>query len=225
MSDPVVRGRRDWRAWHAEYDQRGSRLDRRLAVVKSMLVRALDQVPPGPIHLLSACAGEGRDVLGVLPDHPRGRDVRALLVEADAVIAQRAAVGAQDLELDQVAVVVADAGQAGSYSKIVPADILLFCGVFGNVVLGDVARTIGEARCLSSVGARLIWTRGRRQGDDRTEIIRRWFSAAGYEEEAFVAPEDELFLAGDTSFSVGLQRLVASPVPFNPNAELFRFRS
>jgi len=74
---------KDWVAWHAAYDDPSSPLSARLRVVRAHLSAALDAAPPGPVRLLSLCAGQGRDVLGVLPAHPRGPDVSALLVEYD----------------------------------------------------------------------------------------------------------------------------------------------
>jgi nitronate monooxygenase len=215
----------DWTAWHVEYDQPGSRLARRLRVVQDLLATALDRAAPGPVRLLSACAGEGRDVLGVLPRHRRGGEVRALLVEADPDIAARAAAGAEAAGLGRVTVAVADAGRAVSYAPIVPAEVLLFCGVFGNISPGDICRTILELPSLAAPGARVIWTRGRDRNDDPTGVIRRWFDRAGFVEEAFVAPEDEAWRAGRDSFSVGLHRLAAAPGEFDPGARLFSFQA
>ena len=65
-------------------------LARRLATVQGMIGAALDSAPPGPISLISLCAGDGRDVLGVLPGHPRCADVRGRLVELDPELAERA---------------------------------------------------------------------------------------------------------------------------------------
>ena len=73
----------DWRRWHDEYDEAGSGLARRLAAVQDQVRAGLDRCPPGQVRLISLCAGQGRDVLDVLPDHPRRDDVRARLVELD----------------------------------------------------------------------------------------------------------------------------------------------
>ena len=79
----------EWTAWHEGYTP-GSPLARRLAVVQRFILEALDTAPPGPIQLISICAGDGRDIFGVLPGHPRRADVRARLVELDPDLAQRA---------------------------------------------------------------------------------------------------------------------------------------
>jgi hypothetical protein len=70
----------EWVEWHERYKP-GSPLARRLEVVQGLIRSALDASPPGPIRLVSMCAGDGRDILGVLPGHPRQADVHARLVE------------------------------------------------------------------------------------------------------------------------------------------------
>ncbi|HEX3922635.1 MAG TPA: hypothetical protein VHY31_10150 [Streptosporangiaceae bacterium] len=80
----------DWLAWHAGYDDPSSGLSARLRRVQAWLARALDRAPPGPLRLVSLCAGQGHDVIGVLPGHPRRDDVRAVLIEADPHIAGQA---------------------------------------------------------------------------------------------------------------------------------------
>ena len=76
----------EWIDWHAGYAD-GSPLAARLRVVQEFITRALDDAPPGPIPVVSICAGDGRDLLGVVTEHPRGADVRARLVELDPQLA------------------------------------------------------------------------------------------------------------------------------------------
>src|SRR3990172_3609565 len=52
----------------------------RLSAVQEHLAECLDAAPPGPVHIISICAGDGRDVIGVLESHPRRDDVSAWLV-------------------------------------------------------------------------------------------------------------------------------------------------
>ncbi|WP_214406087.1 hypothetical protein, partial [Pseudonocardia lacus] len=68
-----------WTTWHANYDDRDSPLSQRLVEVRRQIGAALDRAAPGPVGLLSLCAGDGRDVLPVLAEHPRGGDVRGRL--------------------------------------------------------------------------------------------------------------------------------------------------
>src|SRR4051794_37987833 len=83
----------DWRAWHADYADPGSALSRRLAVVRGRIGQWLDE-HPGDVRVLSACAGDGRDLLGVLAQRADAARVTATLIELDpelAAAAERAA--------------------------------------------------------------------------------------------------------------------------------------
>ncbi len=201
----------DWREWHREYDQPQSRLARRLQVVQGLIRDALERCPPGPIRALSVCAGEGRDLLGVLADHPRASDVRARLVELEPALAASAAAHAPP----GVEVVCGDASTTSAYAGAVPADLVLVCGVFGNVPDEDIRHTVRSLPTLCARGATVIWTRHRRV-PDRTIDIRRWLGEAGFEESAFVGSDELLF-------GVGAHRLVGAPLPYAPGVKLFTF--
>ena len=202
---------RDWRAWHRDYDAPGSRLAQRLVVVQGLLRDAIDRLPPGPIRVISACAGEGRDLLGVLADHPRATDVRARLVEVDTELAATAAAHAPP----GVDVVCGDASTTSAYAGAVPADVVLVCGIFGNIADADIHNTVRSIAMLCAPGATVIWTRHRRP-PDLTVDVRRWFAEAGFEEVAFVGSDDALF-------GVGAHRLTGPPLPFAPDVKLFTF--
>ena len=207
---------RDWVAWHAAYDDPWSSLSARLRLVRGHLSRALDAAPAGPVRLVSLCAGQGLDVLGVLPGHPRGQDVTAVLVEFDphnAALARRGAAGAG---LPRVEVREADAGRVGNYADVLPADVLLLCGIFGNVSEGDIQRTAQAAPALCAPGATVIWTRHRRP-PDLTPRIRAWFRASGFDEVAFDTPDTKA-LTG-----VGVGRLAVPPPAGVPAGPLFTF--
>ena len=137
-----ARSGRDWAAWHDAYDDPGSPLSQRLLAVQAWIAAALDQAPPGRLRAVSICAGQGRDLIGVLRDHPRRGDVTARLVERDPRIAAAASQLAADAGLTQVEVVTGDAAQTDVYAGLVPANLVLACGVFGNITNEDVARTI-----------------------------------------------------------------------------------
>jgi hypothetical protein len=70
---------------------------------------------------VSLCAGQGRDVIGVLPGHPRRDDVSALLVELDPVNAGVARDSAAAAGLTDVQVREADAGIVAAYADALPA--------------------------------------------------------------------------------------------------------
>ena len=152
-------------AWHDAYDDPSSTLSARLELVQAHLAEALDHAPPGPVRLVSLCAGQGRDVIGVLPGHPRRDDVSAVLVEANADIAGMARAQAAEAGLPQVDVRHGDAGRAASFAGAVPADVLMLCGIFGNVSEADIERTVATAPAFCSPGATVIWTRHLRPPD------------------------------------------------------------
>jgi uncharacterized protein (UPF0548 family) len=97
----------------------------------------------------------------------------------------------------------------------VPADLVLMAGVFGNVSDADVFRTIEALPQLCASGATVIWTRSRR-APDLTPTLRCWLKEAGFGEQAFRAPDGQLF-------SVGVHRFAGVPVPLSPPGRLFKF--
>lgn len=213
---------RDWARWHDGYDDPSSPLSTRLAIVQAHLADAITAAPPGPVSLVSLCAGQGHDVLGVLPGHSRCGDVTAVLVELDPRIARLAASRAAREGLAGIEVRVADAGLTAGYADALPADVLLLCGIFGNVSDNDIGRTVGAAPALCAPGGTVIWTRHRRP-PDLTPLVREWFAAAGFTELAFEAPD-----TGSTLIGVGVHRRPAgkagrsatAPLPAGP---LFTF--
>jgi hypothetical protein len=212
---------RDWVAWHEGYDDPASGLSARLALVKGHLAEALDRAPAGPVRLVSLCAGQGRDVIEALAGpagHPRRDDVAAVLVEADPVLAGQARAAAAAAGLGQVGVREADASRVAGFADGLPADVLLLCGIFGNVSEADIQRTVAAAPALCSPGATVIWTRHRRE-PDLTPRIRGWFTAAGFEELAFGSPPSS------PQTGVGAAVLRAGGGGELPAEPLFRFGS
>jgi hypothetical protein len=207
----------DWVAWHAAYDDPSSSLSARLRCVRSHLSEAVDQAPEGRVSLVSLCAGQGHDVIGVLPDHPRRGDVSAVLVESDDRNAGLARQAAAAQGLSQVEVRQADASLVAEFADALPADVLLLCGIFGNVSAEDIKHTVQAAPALCRAGATVIWTRHRRP-PDLTPQIRAWFAESGFEEIAFDA------LGTSALTSVGVSRLGRPPVGGRPSDRLFTFR-
>jgi hypothetical protein len=201
---------KDWIAWHAAYDE-DTPMRHRLLAVQRRIREALDDRPAGVVTVVSMCAGDGRDLLEVLADHRQVSDVRGRLVELDPRLAARAAARAPS----GITVARADAGLTDAYSGAVPADLVLCCGVFGNIGDGDVERTIRALPTLCAPRATVIWTRHRRP-PDLTVPIRRWFEETGFEAVGFDAPA--VF-----EWSVGVHRLAARPEPFVAGERLFSF--
>ena len=140
---------------------------------------ALDAAPPGPLHAVSLCAGQGRDLIGVLARHPRGADVTARLVELDPRNAAAARDAAAAAGLPGVEAVTADAALTDQYAGMVPAYLVLVCGMFGNMTADDIRRTIGFCTQLCAHGGTVIWTRNR-QEPDQVPRICDWFAEDGF---------------------------------------------
>jgi hypothetical protein len=139
--------------------------------VQAHLRAEFDRAPAGDVRLISLCAGQGRDMIGVLTGHPRRDDVRAQIVVA--------------------------------------------CGIFGNITGGDIQATVAALPSLCARGALVLWTRHRRP-PDLTPMIRSWFAEAGFREEAFDTSNDGFM-------SVGVHRLAGEPAALALGQRLFTF--
>ncbi len=195
------------------YADADSLLSRRLRLVRHHVDAWLDERQGEALTAVSACAGQGHDLLGVLITRPDAHRVRATLLEYDDrnVAVARAAAA----DLPNVRVVQADAGDLAAYVGAVPADLVLMAGVFGNVSDADVHRTIEALPQLCAPGATVIWTRSRR-APDLTPTLRCWLQEARLIEHAFHAPDGVLF-------SVGVHRFAGVPVPLSSSGRLFQF--
>ncbi len=205
----------DWLGWHGDYDRPDSSLSRRLRAVQARVREALDAAPPGPLRAVSACAGQGRDLIEVLADHPRRDDVRARLVEIDPRLTAIAAERATAAGLTQVEIVTADAARTDRYADLTPAHLVLLCGIFGNITDTDVERTVATATALCRPGGTVVWTRSR-TAPDRFPLICRWFEERGFARHWVSAP--------DAGFGVAAHRFHGTPRPL-PTTPMFSFTS
>jgi hypothetical protein len=201
----------DWVDWHADYDVPGSKLAHRLEIVQARIRAALDT---GARTAVSLCAGQGRDLIGVLAGRPRGRDVRARLVEIDPrnVAAARAAAAAAGLH--RVEVVEGDAGLADHYAGMAPADLVVACGVFGNLTDDDVRATVDACRWLCARGGTVVWTLHRGTPDLVPETRDR-FVRNGFRTLFGTPPE--------LGFSVGAHRHDGEPAALPAGERIFTF--
>lgn len=203
-----------WVRWHQGYDDPASMNSRRLEAVVSMLADVFTAARPGPVRVVSLCSGDGRDLAGALAGHPRAVDVTGVLVEADPELAAAAAANLAAVA-PGLAVRGADAGDPASFADQLPADVLLLCGIFGNVAPADIAGTVAAVPALASPGAAVLWTRHRRH-PDVTPWIRQRFHDAGCPAEAWVSP-------GPGGFALGLQRVGTNATPAPLPRRLFTF--
>jgi hypothetical protein len=185
---------RDYLKWHDAYDDPNSDLSWRLRQAQTYISQALDHLP-GPVTVLSLCAGDGRDVLHVLADRDDTSRVHTTLIE-----------------LHQ------DAGNTAAYVGSVPADLVIMMGIFGNIRNDDVHRTIETAPQLCRPGATLLWSRGK-NGNDRNASVRAWLSKAGFTELDYLeSDQDESERA-----ALGSARYDGPPQPLVPGRQLFTF--
>jgi hypothetical protein len=205
----------DWVDWHGTYDDPTSSLSHRLAVVRGHIRNWLNRTAPEPVTVLSSCSGDGRDLLPILAERSDAGRVSATLLEFDSrnVAIARAFAEAHGLTSVQVAQV--DAGHSSAYVDAAPADLVMLCGIFGNISDDDIHRMVSTAPELCRSGARVIWTR-HHNPPDLTPRIRQWFAAAGFAERAFEAP-------ADFPYSVGVHDLVGPPQPLRTGRRLFTF--
>jgi predicted RNA methylase len=204
----------EWVTWHKGYDGDQPQT-KRLKVVQQLIREALDRALPGRIRVISLCAGDGRDLLGVLSSHPRAGDVQARLVDLDPELVATGRESVSRLALQGIEYIHGDASTTRSCVGAVPADLVILCGIFGNISNEDIKRTIDHLSELCAANASVVWTRGRFE-PDLTPTIRSWFAEAGFEELTFVA-------IPDSTAAVGAHRLRQAPGSFHDNERLFTF--
>jgi hypothetical protein len=205
---------RDWYEWHLQYEDPDSHLAQRLATVQSRIRAALDEAPPGPLRAISVVAGQGRDLIPVLATHRRGADVTARLVELDprnTAVARELANGPSSVDL--VDIVTGDASLVEAYAGLIPADLVLLCGLFGNITDDDIRATISAARGLTRTGGTVIWTRGRGE-PDRVDWVASVFEENDFERVFVSAPGPR--------YGVGQHRHTGPVLPLPPGS-MFTF--
>jgi hypothetical protein len=164
--------------------------------------------------VLSLCAGEGRDILPVLAETPDTNRPALVLVELDAELASSASERARAAEVT-AQVIVGDAGRSTTWREHLPADLLMLCGIFGNISDADIRTTVTASPSMLTPGGAVIWTRGAFGEVDLRPQIRQWFVEAGFEELGFEAEPH--------GYGVGVAR-IREPVPASPVPEqLFTF--
>lgn len=206
---------RDYVAWHQAYDDPTSDLSRRLRAVQGAITSWLDRTPGG-VRVLSVCAGQGHDILGVLTERPGDRRrVNGTLVEIDPTNAAVARRRIESMKL-HFNVVVADAGASDTYREMPRADLVLLAGIMGNLAVEDIERLVRTAPQWLRPGGTVLWTRGDQEPDLGDEI-RGWFADAGFEEVSF-----ETRVNG-SPMAVGVQRLVGEPAELVAGQRIFTF--
>lgn len=206
---------RDYVAWHDAYRDPASELSVRLRHVQQVISAEFD-ARPGTVRVMSSCAGQGHDVLGVLAARPELYNrVRGTLLEINPVNAAIARERITSLGVD-LRVVEDDASVSDAYVGAVPADLVLLVGILGNVSVEDTRRLVAVAPQFCAPGATLVWTRGSQEPDPGAEI-RHWFSRAGFTELSY-----EEGMEG-TSMRMGVHRWEGATPPLRRGVKLFTF--
>jgi len=203
----------DWHAWHGRYDDQDSSLSRRLRVVQQRLDGLVSAEPPVR-RVLSLCAGDGRDILPVLARQAHERRPEIVLVEIDPALAAAAERRAVDSGV-ATTVVVGDAGSASTWRSVGPVDLLMLCGIFGNISAADIRTTIAAAPGMVTPGGTVIWTRGYFTEQDLRPQVREWFAESGFREISFDSEP--------TGYGVGVNRLAPDAPPTPIPDRLFSF--
>ncbi len=153
--------RPDWVQWQRLYDTPERVVAQRLLIVQRLIRDFLESCACDEVKVVSICSGQGRDILGVLADHPGRPPVSGRLIELDPTNTVEAARRALEAGLGRIEVVTGDASVTDAYAGAVPADLVLVCGVFGNIPDDDVHRTIDALPQFCARDATVIWTRHR----------------------------------------------------------------
>lgn len=209
---------KDWFAWHDNYRTR-PRMRQRLQIVREYISNYLNQFPPGKITVISVCAGDSRDLIGSLFNHCRTSDVYGRLVEIDSRLVEAARSAAESAGLAaQLEFICGDATLGSAYQGFVPADLVLLCGVFGNVPETELPRLTQSLQCLCKTKGLIIWTRDLFQdGEQRLATIRECLQKSNFEEVSFrMTPTGNM--------GVGMHRYLGETLPL-PDGQLFVFSS
>lgn len=208
----------DWANWHKLYDA-GLGLSVRLRIVREQIQAALDECAPGPVRIVSICAGDGRDVIEAVSCHRRCHDVAATLIDNHAPSLDRGRALASEAGVaGQIEFVCADATLAGSYLGSVPADVIIISGVLGHVSDAWLPRFLGNLPMLCQEGGSVIWNRHQvvNRGAEHVRLIQQILRARDFHEVHFEA-------TSPTGFAVSRARFRGTAQPLDPGRVLFEF--
>jgi hypothetical protein len=130
-------------------------------------------------------------------------------------LAQESEHAASGKGLQNVTELNGDASLLRTYRDVIPADLILLCGIFGNISNEDIQNIINSLAQLSKQGTRVIWTRNLRN-PDIVPAIRDLFSTNDFREVDFRT-------TSDGSYAIGIYELKGLPQRLNDDARLFTF--
>lgn len=204
-----------WYQWHAPYDALDTTQTERLGVVQEALLAYFDQAPAGALRAVSVCAGQSRDLLPVLINHPRGAEVTATMLELDELNASFLHGALGSTRLSKVEVVVGDAGLSDAFLGLVPTDLLVMCGVFANIELADAERTVETLPSLCAPGGTVVWSTYGASYADLDAVLASFESG----------PFERVSLVRTGEYAVASHRFTGATVALTPGMRIFRFRA
>ncbi|RBP48046.1 amino acid adenylation domain-containing protein [Roseimicrobium gellanilyticum] len=208
----------DWTNWHQLYDA-GMGISARLRLVEEQLRAAVEACQPGPVRILSICAGDGRDIFGAFAGHPRSQDVHAVLIDTDAAGLQRAETWAVEAGMGgRIQTLCADATSGANYRGVTHADIVLVSGVLAHVSEASIPGLIQSLPMLLQTGGWLIWNRHLvlNRGSEHVSLLRDLLRSTGFKEEVYE-------LTSPKGFAVSSARYHGAMLPLDEQRVLFDF--
>lgn len=190
----------NWSDWHEKYAEGEPSLTARLQHVQSVLRSYLQKHRGEEIKLIDICAGDGRDIIGVLANEPDPTRVSGLLVEINMSLAAAARKGAAEAGARNITVIEGDAADLSIYQPFGKADLLLLCGVFGNISEADMLRTVEYLPMLCKPGARITWTLNRKYAD-KLDTLRAAWRAHSFTETEYWESERSIYAVGSNVYS------------------------
>ena len=206
---------KDWKKWHALYNDSNSGLAKRLRIVRDSISNSLPDIAEDRFQIIDICSGDGRDLLDVLTHYPAKDRVHSYLVELDERLAEESKRTAKELNLRNVTIVNGDASLLSIYENVPRADLVLLCGVFGNISGDDIRNTIEALPQISKQGTKVIWTRHLRQ-PEVVPVIQNLFVANGFSEVSVKTTDDH-------SYVIAMYEFQGSLEPLDSNTKLFTF--
>ena len=194
------------------------RYQQRLETVQKHLAECLDIAPPGPLRIVSICAGDGRDVIGVLRSHARREDVTAWLVELSPESVAHGICQATSAGLEsRVTFLNEDATIYETYKNIAPADIVLACGVWGHVPPEGRMPFVRALASFCKPGGCMLWSRGVAKGMQHLRVVESLFSSPPWEKVA-------LSFTPDNKWAVAIHRYCGPPRELPDSGQIFHFQ-
>jgi hypothetical protein len=207
-----------WSGWPGKAYAR-SGYHQRLSAVQTHLSQCLDSAPGGEVRIVSICAGDGRDVIGVVESHRRRNEITAWLVELNrhsVSVGVRRATSA-GLE-ERVRYLNADATIYETYRNVWPSDIVLVCGVWGHVPVCDRMPLVRAIAGLCKSGSSVIWTRGVSRGHAHLQAIQSLFADSDWNEV-------RLSITPDRKWAAATYRYVGAPLDRPQGGRIFQFQT